>query len=101
MPGVHINAHDMRIDVVRTDQEPASEHHYVLDDPRYARLRPFEVTIRTKAGEAIQAIVVQFTVVDANGVTHDMPAFYNGPNDGKFAVVFANSSTTFWPGEDG
>jgi hypothetical protein len=61
-------------------------------------LRPFTVTIRTKGGEAIHAIEVVFTIVDANGVTHDMPMFYDGPNDGKFAVVFAGSSTTFWPG---
>jgi hypothetical protein len=96
--GIQISPPDERLIVVRTDQEQASEHHRVLDEPLMARLRPFTVTIRTKGGEAIHAIEVVFTIVDANGVTHDMPMFYDGPNDGKFAVVFAGSSTSFWPG---
>jgi hypothetical protein len=95
--GVQIDAHD-RLDIVRTDQEPATEHHPILDDPRYARLRPFTVNIKTKGGEAIHAIVVEFTVIDANGIRHDLPQFSDGPNDGKFAVVFPGSPTAFWPG---
>jgi hypothetical protein len=94
--GVQINAHD-RIDIVRTDQEPASEHRPVLDNPLFARLKPFTVTIRTKGDVAIHAIEVVFTVVDTNGVRQDMPRFYDGPNDGQFAVVFPGSATAFWP----
>jgi hypothetical protein len=95
--GVQINAHDMRIDIVRTDQQPASERHQVLDHPSMARLRPFTVTIRTKGEVAIHAMTVVFTIVDANGVTQTMPMFYDGPNDGKFAVVHPGGSTAFWP----
>jgi hypothetical protein len=95
--GVQINTPDRRIIVVRTDQQPASEHHPVLDEPSMARLRPFTVNISTASGEAIHAIVVEFTIVDANGTSHVVSKFYDGPNDGKFAVVRAGSSTAFWP----
>jgi hypothetical protein len=93
--GVQISAHDMRIDVVRTDHEPASEHHPVLDMPDLARLKPFTVTIRTKGGEAIHAIVVNFSIVDANGVSHDLPQIHDGASS---VVVFPNNATAFWPG---
>lgn len=94
--GVQINTLD-NVVIVRTDSEPVTEHHYVLDDTRWSRLKPFTVTLRTKGDVAIHAIVVDFSVVDSNGVRHEMTHFYDGPNDGKFAVVFPGSATAFWP----
>jgi hypothetical protein len=95
-PGVQIATPDERIVLVRTDQQPANQHHPVLDRPEYARLGPYTVTLRVKGGQAIHAITVRFDVVDQNGVEESFPHFYDMP-PGQF-VVERGSSCEFWPG---
>lgn len=91
--GVQINQASDKIDIVRTDQQAAVEHHPILDDPQYARLRPFTVTVRTH-DVAIVELAIEFDAVDANGVRQSFPHIYIMP-PGQ-ALIPRNSTCEFW-----
>jgi hypothetical protein len=89
------NPNPDKIVIVRTENEPPQNHHPILDDPRYSRLKPWTVTIKT-TDKAIHTINVQWDVVDSEGMQHNFGQIFTMPPGGM--VVRRNSACEFWPG---